>query len=71
MQILLASAKIMKERCKSTGLVPGIPRFQDSALMLAEDLRHLDEVTLSEFFSCSPQIAGQAEGFQLRRVQLQ
>lgn len=59
MQILLASAKIMKERCRSTGLVPGVPRFLDTALALAEDLRHLSAETLSELFSCSLQIAGQ------------
>lgn len=68
MQILLASAKIMKERCKSTGLVPGIPRFQDSALMLAEDLPWGD----GKVHHREPDNgAGQAEGFQLRRVQLQ
>lgn len=59
MQILLASAKIMKERCKSIGLVPGTPRFLDSARMFTEDLRHLDVNTLSRLFSCSPQIAEQ------------
>lgn len=58
MQILLASAKIMKERCRSIGLVPGTPRFQDSALMLASDMKHLNACSLSELFSCSLDIAG-------------
>lgn len=59
MQILLASAKIMKERCRSVGLVPGVPRFQEVALALAEDLRHISAEELSELFSCSLQIAEQ------------
>ena len=59
MQILLASAKIMKERCKSIGLVPGTPRFQASALKIAGDMKRLSAETLSELFSCSADIAEQ------------
>lgn len=59
MQILLASAKIMRERCKSTGLVPRVPRFQATADVLAAEMRRLSAGTLSELFSCSLQIAKQ------------
>ena len=59
MQVLLASAKIMKERCRSIGLVPGTPRFQESALTLARDLRHIGAGELAVLFSCSPEIAEQ------------
>jgi len=59
MQILLASAKIMQERCKSTGLVPSEPLFQDKALTIAEEMSHRTAEELSELFSCSPAIGEQ------------
>jgi len=59
MQILLASAKIMKERCKSAGIAPHSPLFQNQALALAEDLCHCNAVELSQMFSCSPAIGEQ------------
>lgn len=59
MQILLASAKTMKERCRSTGLVPREPRFLPAALALADDMRRQSAGTLSELFSCSLRIAEQ------------
>jgi len=59
MQILLASAKTMRERCKSTGLVPSEPMFNNIALALAEELSHRTSEELSELFSCSPSIGEQ------------
>lgn len=56
MQILLASAKIMREGCGPVGIAPETPRFLDIAQMLAGDLRHLGAERLSELFSCSPKI---------------
>lgn len=57
MQILLASAKIMRDGFRSTGLVPSTPRFQDEALMMAEELSRMSPDTLSELFGCSIDIA--------------
>jgi len=59
MQILLASAKIMKERCSSVGIAPHSPLFQNQALSFAEDLSHCTAVELSQMFSCSPAIGEQ------------
>ena len=57
MQILLASAKIMRERCRSRGLVPTEPRFLSSAMILLQDMARKNADELSELFTCSPEIA--------------
>ena len=57
MQILLASAKIMRERCRSRGLVPTEPLFHSSALPLVQDMARKGADELSELFTCSPEIA--------------
>lgn len=57
MQILLASAKIMRERCVSRGLVPDIPHFQTQAEVLAADMRCKSSEEISRLLSCSPEIA--------------
>lgn len=59
MQILLASAKIMRERCRSVGIAPSCPLFQDKALAIAEELSHRTATELSEMFGCSPAIGEQ------------
>jgi len=59
MQILLASAKIMKERCKYVGITPHVPLFQEQALSLAEDLSHFTAMDLAQILSCSPVIGEQ------------
>lgn len=57
MQILFASAKIMRERCVSRGLVPDIPHFQTQAEVLAADMRCKSSEEISRLLSCSPEIA--------------
>lgn len=57
MQILLASAKIMRERCVSRGLVPDIPRFWAQAEELAADMRCKSADEISLLLACSPEIA--------------
>jgi len=59
MQIILASAKIMRERCPNTGIRITEPLFQQQALQLALDLSHKTANDLSELFSCSPAIGEQ------------
>jgi len=59
MQILLASAKTMRERCRSTGLVPSEPLFQDRALSIAAELCRCSAAELSQLFSCSMAIGEQ------------
>lgn len=59
MQILLASAKIMKERCRSVGTGVHSPLFHQQALALARDLSRCTANELSQMFSCSPAIGEQ------------
>jgi len=59
MQILLASAKIMKERCNSVGITPHSPLFQKQALAIAGDLSQFTAIELTQMFSCSPSIGEQ------------
>lgn len=57
MQVLLASAKIMRERCDSRGVVSGIPAFQAQAAMLAADMRCKSDDDISRLLLCSHEIA--------------
>lgn len=66
MQILLASAKTMREYCKPTGLTLSQPRFQSTAVRFAKELGRFDGARLSELFSCSLRIGEQnRERFRL------
>ena len=56
MQVILASAKIMKERVPSRGITPTEPLFQRQATMLAAELAHMSGNRLSELFNCSAAI---------------
>lgn len=62
MQIILASAKIMRERARSKccpEIIPGEPRFLKQARMLASELARKSGGQLSELFSCSAAIGEQ------------
>lgn len=56
MQILLASAKIMRDAQSPFGLMPSEPRFQKTAAILAQDLARKSSLELSELFGCSAEI---------------
>ena len=56
MQILLASAKIMRDSHSGCAMPVSEPRFQAIASMLAGDLSHKTGAQLSELFGCSPEI---------------
>ena len=56
MQVILASAKIMKERVPSRGITPTEPLFQRQATMLAGELARMSVNRLSELFNCSAAI---------------
>ncbi len=56
MQVILASAKIMKERVPSRGITPTEPLFQRQATMLAAELAQMSGNRLSELFNCSAAI---------------
>lgn len=53
MQILLASAKLMRDGCRSAGIVPSVPRFQGIADMFAADMGRKTADELSVLFGCS------------------
>lgn len=57
MQVILASAKTMRERCPHEGIVPYEPMFIEKARMLAHDMSRLSATDLSELLSCSQSIA--------------
>lgn len=57
MQILLASAKLMRESSAETGLPLSRPRFQDQAESFARELGRFSVEHLGELFSCSGKIA--------------
>jgi len=59
MQVILASAKIMREASPRTGIIPSVPRFQAIAESFAKDLSRMTGNELSELFSCSPAIGEQ------------
>ncbi len=59
MQILLASAKIMRETAPVSGILPSEPRFQAIAERFAADMSRKTADDLSELFSCSLAIAEQ------------
>lgn len=56
MQILLASAKIMRVGHMPAELPLSVPRFQQVARSIAEELSMKSGESLSELFSCSPEI---------------
>lgn len=56
MQIILASAKIMREASRKTGLPYSEPRFADIAKAIAGELSRKTVEQLSELFGCSPEI---------------
>lgn len=56
MQILLASAKIMRDGHAMAGLPIDAPRFQDVAEAIAEELGMKTSDQIAELFSCSPEI---------------
>lgn len=60
MQIILASAKIMKDKVKSLSDINlSIPRFQSEAEYFARDMAQYSAETIAEILSCSQQIAVQ------------
>ena len=60
MQIILASAKIMKDKVKSLSDINlSIPRFQSEAKSFARDMAQYSAETIAEILSCSQQIAVQ------------
>lgn len=59
MQILLASAKIMRVGHMPAELPLSVPRFQRVAQSIAEELSIKSGECLSELFSCSPEIGEQ------------
>lgn len=56
MQIILASAKIMREKYPHGLIQATEPQFQSQALEIAGDLSRKTSIELSELFSCSPEI---------------
>lgn len=60
MQIILTSAKIMKDKVKSLSDINlSIPRFQSEAECFARDMAQYSAETIAEILSCSQQIAVQ------------
>ena len=60
MQIILTSAKIMKDKVKSLSDINlSIPRFQSEAKSFARDMAQYSAETIAEILSCSQQIAVQ------------
>ena len=60
MQIILASAKIMNDKLKSTPDVSlSTPRFQSEANAFARDMAQYSAETIAEMLGCSHQIAAQ------------
>ena len=60
MQIILASAKIMNDKLKSTPDVSlSTPRFQSEADTFARDMTQYSTETIAEMLGCSQQIAAQ------------
>ena len=57
MQILLASAKIMREGCRCGGIAAKRPLFEDVAASFAADLSHMTVDEIADAFSCSMKIA--------------
>ncbi|MCI6112487.1 MAG: YaaA family protein [Rikenellaceae bacterium] len=57
MQILLASAKIMRERCHSAGIEVTHPMFGDVASKFAGDLARMTVDEIADAFACSRKIA--------------
>ncbi len=59
MQILLACAKIMNEKCRTISLPISEPRFEKEAEDFIRDLWQYDQKTLMGMFKCSADIAAQ------------
>ena len=60
MQIILASAKVMNNKLKSTPDVSmSMPRFQKEAESFARDMAQYSTETIAEMLGCSQQIAAQ------------
>ena len=57
MQILLASAKIMREGCRCGGIAAKRPLFEDVAAGFAADLSRMTVDEIADVFSCSMKIA--------------
>lgn len=57
MQILLASAKIMREGCRCNGIAATRPLFEKVAAEFAADLSRMTLDDLADAFSCSMKIA--------------
>ena len=57
MQILLASAKIMREGCPCAGIEATHPRFEAVAAGFAADLARMAPDEIADAFSCSMKIA--------------
>ncbi len=57
MQILLASAKIMREGCRCVGIAAKRPLFEDVATGFAADLSRMTVDEIADAFSCSMKIA--------------
>lgn len=57
MQILLACAKIMNERCRVVNVPLTIPRFEPEAESFVKDMQQYNEATLPEMLSVSETIA--------------
>ena len=57
MQILLASAKIMRERCHCAGIELTQPLFEDVASKFATDLSRMTVDEIADAFLCSRKIA--------------
>ena len=60
MQIILASAKIMNDKVKSSpDISPSSPRFQNEAEDFARDMAQYSVETIADMLGCSRQIAVQ------------
>ena len=60
MQIILASAKTMNDKVKSSpGISLSLPRFQNEAESFARDMAQYSAETIAEMLGCSQQIAAQ------------
>lgn len=62
MQVILASAKIMREKSPVHGVMPSEPCFIAQAAQLASDMSRLSVKELSELLNCSLAIAEQNKG---------
>jgi len=69
MQILLASAKIMRDKpVQAARITTTEPRFNDEARTLALDMSQYDTADIAEMLNCSPKSIGKLKDLTARKL---